>query len=53
MIYKKFQDLELSALGLGCMRLPTVDGQETVIDEAKTAEMVEYARNQEIGRAHV
>ena len=48
MIYKKFQDLELSALGLGCMRLPTVDGQEAVIDEAKTAEMVEYARNQGI-----
>ena len=45
MIYKKFQDLELSALGLGCMRLPTVDGQEAVIDETKTAEMVEYARN--------
>ena len=44
MIYKKFQDLELSALGLGCMRLPTVDGQEAVIDETKTAEMVEYAR---------
>lgn len=48
MIYKKFQDLELSALGLGCMRLPIVDGQETVIDEGKTAEMVEYARNQGI-----
>ena len=48
MIYKKFQDLELSALGMGCMRLPTVDGQETVIDEAKTAQMVEYARSQGI-----
>ena len=23
MIYKKFQDKALSALGLGCMRLPT------------------------------
>ena len=43
MIYKNFQDLKLSALGLGCMRLPTVEGQDAVIDEAATAEMVRYA----------
>ena len=43
MIYKKFKDLSLSALGLGCMRLPTVDGDDARIDEAKTAEMVAYA----------
>lgn len=43
MIYRKFQDLELSALGLGAMRLPTVGGQEGCIDEAATREMVDYA----------
>lgn len=43
MIYKSFGDLSLSALGLGCMRLPTIDGDDTRIDEAKTAEMVAYA----------
>lgn len=43
MIYKKFQDIELSALGMGAMRLPVIDGDDDRIDEAKTAEMVEYA----------
>lgn len=43
MIYMDFQDLKLSALGLGCMRFPTVDGQDNVIDEALTAKMVAQA----------
>ena len=43
MIYKNFQDLKLSALGMGCMRFPTVDGQEQVIDEALTDKMVAQA----------
>ena len=43
MIYQNFQDLKLSALGLGCMRLPTVDGQDHVIDMERTAEMVKIA----------
>ena len=43
MIYKKFQDLELSALGLGAMRLPCIDGSEENIDLDKSAEMVEFA----------
>ena len=43
MIYKKFQNLELSALGLGTMRLPCTDGDDARIDEEKTARMVDYA----------
>ncbi len=43
MVYKKFQDLELSALGLGMMRLPVVGGDDGVVDEAAAAEMIDYA----------
>lgn len=43
MIYKEFQDKKLSALGLGAMRLPTIDGNDANIDEKATAEMVAYA----------
>lgn len=43
MVTKKFQDLELSALGLGTMRLPVIDGDDSKIDEEKTKEMVAYA----------
>ena len=43
MVTKKFNDLELSALGLGCMRLPVIDYDDSRIDEEKTAEMVAYA----------
>ena len=43
MIYKEFQGLQLSALGFGAMRLPTTDGDDTKIDEAAAAEMVDYA----------
>ena len=45
MIYKKFQDIELSTLGLGAMRLPVIDGDDAKIDEETTAKMVEYAMN--------
>ena len=48
MVYKEFQDLKLSALGLGAMRLPLADGKDENIDEAATAEMVEYAMGQGI-----
>ena len=43
MIYKEFQGLQLSALGFGAMRLPTIGGDDTKIDEAAAAEMVGYA----------
>lgn len=43
MVTKKFQDITLSALGMGTMRLPVFDGDDSKIDEAKTAEMVAYA----------
>lgn len=43
MIYKGFQDLKLSALGMGAMRLPVIDGNDENIDEEATKEMVAYA----------
>ena len=43
MIYRKFQDMELSALGMGAMRLPVVDGQDGHINETATEKMVAYA----------
>lgn len=43
MVYKEYQDLKLSALGLGTMRLPVIDGDDAKVDEEKTAEMVAYA----------
>ncbi len=41
MIYKNFKGKNLSALGLGCMRLPI--GKDEKIDMDKSAEMVAYA----------
>ena len=46
MIYKEFQDLKLSALGMGAMRLPIMDGDESKIDEAAAARMVDMAMEQ-------
>lgn len=46
MIYKKFQDLELSALGMGAMRLPIIDGDDSKIDASATQKMVDYAMEQ-------
>lgn len=43
MVYKEFQDLKLSALGMGAMRLPVIGKDDSRIDEAATAEMVDYA----------
>ncbi|MBQ8406784.1 MAG: aldo/keto reductase [Clostridia bacterium] len=43
MIYKNFQDKKLSALGMGCMRLPTIKDDQDKIDENAVREMVAYA----------
>ncbi len=43
MIYRGFQDIKLSGLGLGMMRLPVVDGNDSVIDEAAASEIIDYA----------
>lgn len=45
MQYRKFGNLDwkVSALGFGCMRLPTIDGKAGNIDQAKTTEMIHRA----------
>lgn len=43
MNYKKFQDLELSTLGMGAMRLPVLDHNDTKVDMEETEKMVAYA----------
>ena len=43
MIYKDFQDLKLSALGMGCMRLPRNSGDDGDVNVAETQRMVDYA----------
>lgn len=48
MIYKNYQDMKLSALGMGAMRLPVVNGNDAVIDREAAAHMVAYAMEQGI-----
>ena len=43
MIYKKFQGLNLSALGMGAMRLPVLDGDDARVDKPQAMRMVAYA----------
>ena len=43
MVYKEFQDLKLSALGMGAMRLPVIDGNEDQIDEAAAGRIIDEA----------
>ncbi len=43
MIYRRFQDKKLSALGMGCMRLPVCQGEFGKVDRDAVGEMVAYA----------
>lgn len=43
MIYRDFGELKLSALGMGAMRLPVIDGDDARIDEEAAAKMVDVA----------
>ena len=43
MITRQFQELTLSALGFGAMRLPVIDGKDSRIDKNETFRMVDEA----------
>ena len=43
MVYKEYQGLKLSSLGMGAMRLPVVAGDDFRIDEKAAMKMVDYA----------
>ncbi len=43
MIYRNFQDIQLSNLGMGAMRLPVIDGDDSRINEAAVFRMVDQA----------
>lgn len=46
MIYKQFDGLRLSALGMGAMRLPTIGGDDSQIDQDAVNAMVDEAMAQ-------
>ncbi len=48
MLYKEFQGLKLSALGMGCMRLPVLDGDDARVDQAAVDAMTDCAMEQGI-----
>ena len=48
MIYRDFQNIKLSALGMGAMRLPVIGEDDANIDYAATEQMVAYAMEHRI-----
>ena len=42
MVYKDFQGLKLSALGMGNMRLPVIDGDDSRIDVEESRKIIDY-----------
>ena len=48
MVYRDFQEMKLSGLGFGAMRLPVIDGDDGNIDKAKTFKMVDKAMSEGI-----
>lgn len=45
MLYRRFgrEDFIVSSLGFGCMRFPTINNNDEIIDEEKSIEMLRYA----------
>ena len=43
MIYRTFQDIQLSNLGMGAMRLPVIGGDDSRVDEETVCRMVDKA----------
>ena len=48
MVYRIFQDIKLSGLGFGAMRLPVIDGDDGNIDKPRAFEMVDKAMSEGI-----
>ena len=48
MIYRDFQEIKLSALGFGAMRLPVVGGDDSKIDTDASMRMVDIAMKEGI-----
>lgn len=46
MIYCDYQEEKLSQFGMGCMRLPILDGDDSAIDEVAAEAMIDYAYEQ-------
>ena len=48
MIYRDFNGLKLSALGMGTMRLPVVNGDDSTVDQPVVDDMVARAMSRGI-----